>query len=224
MLFRFSSNTSMRHLRRVILGLSVYALVLGTAVTAGQRDVTVMAKSAGLPRIGRGDTLIQMEARRLGPLPSPVWTYIYNESDVGVLNWEIFTNRSWLSTSPGMAVANSTDVAIWLVNTEAALGTHTGHLVISSTNAVNEPETIWVELNMLCPVAITGDVNDDGKISQSDIIYLVNYILRAGSTPIPVRESGDVNCDENVSQADIIYLVNHVLRAGPSPCNVCQFF
>jgi hypothetical protein len=165
-----------------------------------------------------------MEARRLGPIPDPVWTYVYNESDVGVLDWEIFTNRSWLSTSPGMAVANSTDVAIWLVNTEAALGGHTGHLVISSTNAVNEPETIWVELNMLCPVAITGDVNDDGKISQSDIIYLINFTLRAGPTPIPVREAGDVNCDENVSQADIIYLVNHVLRAGPSPCNVCQFF
>ncbi|GAF69041.1 unnamed protein product, partial [marine sediment metagenome] len=29
----------------------------------------------------------------------------------------------------------------------------------------------------------TGDVNCDGKISLTDIIYLVNYIFRGGSEP-----------------------------------------
>lgn len=181
-------------------------------------------EAQGLPRIGRSDTVVQIQAERLGPIPSPVYIKIFNESDVGVLQWDIFEDRSWLSASPGYNTSNETDVAIWIVNTDASLGRHTGRLIINSENAINAPETVWVELDMLCPVAITGDVNHDGRLSQADIIYLVNHVLRAGPLPIPVWQAGDTNCDEGLSQGDIILLVNHLLRGGPSPCNVCRFF
>jgi hypothetical protein len=46
-----------------------------------------------------------------------------------------------------------------------------------------------------CAVALTGDVNLSGTVTPSDIIYLVNYVLKAGATPLPCRAAGDVNCD-----------------------------
>jgi hypothetical protein len=77
-------------------------------------------------------------------------------------------------------------------------------------------------LEVLCPIAETGDANGDGKLSQSDIIYLVNHLLKAGPAPTPVPEAGDVNCDGSLALGDVIYLVNFLLKAGPSPCNACS--
>ncbi len=74
-----------------------------------------------------------------------------------------------------------------------------------------------------CPIPPggTGDVNASGGIVTSDIVYLVNHVLKAGPAPVPCRAAGDVNCDGNVSNSDIIYLVNFVLKGGPAPCDAC---
>jgi hypothetical protein len=63
-----------------------------------------------------------------------------------------------------------------------------------------------------------GDVNVSGTISSADIIYLVNYVFKAGPDPQPVPTAGDVNCSGNITSADIIQLVNYVFKAGPGPC------
>ena len=73
----------------------------------------------------------------------------------------------------------------------------------------------------VCPVLVTGDVNMSGDRAVSDIVYLVNFVLKAGPSPSPCIAAGDVNCDGTVSTSDIIYLVNAVLKAGPVPCDVC---
>jgi len=72
-----------------------------------------------------------------------------------------------------------------------------------------------------CPIALTGDVDGGGTVVTSDIIYLVNFVLKAGSAPVPCLAAGDVNCDGSVVTSDIIYLVNTVLKAGTQPCDVC---
>jgi hypothetical protein len=73
-----------------------------------------------------------------------------------------------------------------------------------------------------CGVAMTGDVNVNGEIATSDIIYLVNFVLKAGPPPLPCEASGDANCTGEVNTTDIILLVNYVLKAGPPPCDVCS--
>lgn len=188
------------------------------------RNAKPQATAAGLPRIGHTDTLITIQALRMAPGPSPAYVSIINDYDAGILEWEASVDRSWISVTPARATSNSTEVAIWIVDTDVALGRHTGHVVLESTNAVNAPDTMWVQLDMLCPVQVLGDANQDGRLSQADIIFVVNHVLRAGPPPRPVWQAGDINCDEVVSQSDIIALVNHLLRAGPPPCNVCQFF
>jgi len=66
-----------------------------------------------------------------------------------------------------------------------------------------------------------GDVNADGVITSSDIIYLVNYVFKSGPEPVPSVSYGDVNCDGNITSADIIYLVSYVFKGGPPPLTTC---
>jgi hypothetical protein len=67
-----------------------------------------------------------------------------------------------------------------------------------------------------------GDVNDDSKVSISDIVYLINYLFKFGPPPqcppSPYLICGDPNCDGKVSISDIVYLINYLFKFGPPPC------
>jgi hypothetical protein len=65
-----------------------------------------------------------------------------------------------------------------------------------------------------------GDVNADAKINLADVIYLANYILKGGPSPIPLQ-SADVNCDGKYTLADVICLANYILKGHCDffPCN-----
>jgi hypothetical protein len=73
-----------------------------------------------------------------------------------------------------------------------------------------------------CPITQTGDVNGSGELQTSDIVSLVNYVLKGGPDPQPCPAAGDVNCDGQVVTSDIVYLVNTVLKGGPAPCDACD--
>jgi hypothetical protein len=62
-----------------------------------------------------------------------------------------------------------------------------------------------------------GDVNADANINLADVIYLANYVLKGGSSPIPPL-SGDVTCDGNINLVDVIKLARYVLLGEPFPC------
>ena len=62
-----------------------------------------------------------------------------------------------------------------------------------------------------------GDANGDNSINLADVIYLANYILKGGSSPIPLI-SGDVNCDGKYDLVDVILLARYVLLGEPFPC------
>jgi hypothetical protein len=61
-----------------------------------------------------------------------------------------------------------------------------------------------------------GDANADKQVSVSDVIYLINYLFKGGTAPIPM-ESGDANCDTDISVSDVIYLINYLFKSGPAP-------
>jgi hypothetical protein len=60
---------------------------------------------------------------------------------------------------------------------------------------------------------VLGDVNYDGVISSSDLIYLSNYVYRAGSTPIPILAVGNVYWDDQkVNSLDVVFLADWLLK------------
>lgn len=66
----------------------------------------------------------------------------------------------------------------------------------------------------------TGDVDGTGTITAADIVYLVGFVFKSQSAPMPCAASGDVDCSGDVTASDIIYLVAHVFKSGPAPCDV----
>lgn len=65
---------------------------------------------------------------------------------------------------------------------------------------------------------LRGNVNGDGQVSLSDIVYLISYLYKYGPEPIPEVGIGDANCDGQTSLADIVYLINYLYKQGPPPC------
>lgn len=75
-----------------------------------------------------------------------------------------------------------------------------------------------------CPIVLTGDADNSGAITASDVIRLVGYVFKGGTPPSPCRASGDVNCSGVVNAADLIGTINYVFKGGAAPCNVCTMF
>jgi len=88
----------------------------------------------------------------------------------------------------------------------------------SITVCITEPdfEPYWTKVL----AAKRGDVNCDGKIDATDVVYLINYLFVPDSPePVPL-EAGDVNCDGKVDVNDVVYLINYLFVAGsPPPCD-----
>jgi hypothetical protein len=67
------------------------------------------------------------------------------------------------------------------------------------------------------PSFVHGDVNGNGAINVTDVLYLINYLFIDGPEPLP-WESGDVNCDGIINTTDVVYLINYLFINGPPPC------
>ncbi len=66
-----------------------------------------------------------------------------------------------------------------------------------------------------------GDVNRDGMINVSDIVFLINYIFNGGMPPDPLC-LGDAGGDFSVSIDDVVWLINYVfIPESPSPVRWC---
>jgi hypothetical protein len=64
-----------------------------------------------------------------------------------------------------------------------------------------------------------GDANANGEVTIADVVYLINYIFRNGSEPVPM-ETGDVNGDNESNISDAVYLVNYLFKNGNPPINL----
>jgi hypothetical protein len=85
----------------------------------------------------------------------------------------------------------------------------------SPTTTDNDYATIKY-VQFLC-----GDVNKDGVVNVTDVVYLINYLFIGGPAPVPILHVGDVNQDEVVNVTDVVYLINYLflIPPGPPPCS-----
>ncbi len=63
----------------------------------------------------------------------------------------------------------------------------------------------------LLPQQIKGDANGDGKMSISDVTWIINYLLVGCSSSFHI-ENADINDDGNISIADVTALINMLLQ------------
>lgn len=58
---------------------------------------------------------------------------------------------------------------------------------------------------------LLGDVNDDGKLSVTDVMLLVKYVI--GSDPGQINlNNADVNSDNNITVTDVMLLINMIIN------------
>ncbi len=91
-----------------------------------------------------------------------------------------------------------------------------------STFNVFPPHFIPSEFRIQEQNILPGDVNQDGHVFVSDVIYLVNYLFKGGSPPAYLP-SGDVNLDCKITVSDVVYIINYLFKNGSSLEMGCCF-
>lgn len=74
-----------------------------------------------------------------------------------------------------------------------------------------------VQLSITNQPPLVGDVDNSGGLNMLDITYLINFLYRHGSEPIPIAIVGDLNGNGVVNILDITYMINHLFKNGPAP-------
>ena len=65
---------------------------------------------------------------------------------------------------------------------------------------------------------IRGDLNDDGRATISDAVYIAEYLFRKGASP-GCLDAGDTNDDGVINLADPVQLLNYLFLNGAPPAS-----
>ena len=66
------------------------------------------------------------------------------------------------------------------------------------------------------PPCFCGDADNNGIITISDAVYLINYIFAGGPAPAQLC-LGDADGNSIITISDAVYLINYIFAGGPAP-------
>ncbi|MCK4607256.1 MAG: hypothetical protein KAU35_08185, partial [candidate division Zixibacteria bacterium] len=145
---------------------------------------------------------------------SSITSFGVQNAHSGCMEWELVEDIPWL-----FPLNTSGNVPGWVafrVNTAGVpMGEHLETLLITAADAVNSPQPVSVLLKVWL---LHGDLDYDGLISISDLVYMVDYMFNEGPEPRPELVVADMNCDRLVGVDDLVYLVDYMFNEGPIPC------
>lgn len=81
----------------------------------------------------------------------------------------------------------------------------------------DETRLLYVDGQIGFGCYLCGDVNNNGAVTISDVVFMIRYIFAGGPAPNPAS-IGDVNCNGFVSISDVVYLIAYIFSGGPAPC------
>jgi len=97
---------------------------------------------------------------------------------------------------------------------------YSDNFIVNDGTGWADTQFVTIEVFPYVPPPADGDLNQDGVIDLSDVMYLANYIFKEGPAPSPPA-AGDVNGDCFMNVGDIIYLANSYFGLGPPPRPWC---
>jgi hypothetical protein len=127
------------------------------------------------PNISLSPTNLSFNAVRNGPNPAPDTFRITNSTvNSGTLNWNISDTKNWLSESPTSGDSNSQVITVSITATDSAIGAHYDTITVSSTNAGNSPQRVYVAYTITGSTPLI-------SLSTSRMDFIA---VRNGSTPV----------------------------------------
>ncbi len=103
-------------------------------------------------------------------------------------------------------------------SSEVAYGSHTAAIQnakYSLTSGASKVTLPRMEINLAVGSGVKGDVNNDGKVTITDAVGVVNYILGNPAKDFN-EDAADVNGDGNITITDAVGIVNIILSGSPS--------
>jgi hypothetical protein len=76
------------------------------------------------------------------------------------------------------------------------------------------------QATIMVGITYCGDCIEDALIDLGDLMYLISYLYKGGSSPDPPCK-GDANCDGVVDLGDVLELINFLYKFGSAPCFEC---
>lgn len=76
-------------------------------------------------------------------------------------------------------------------------------------------------LTISVPPYVCGDADNNGQVSITDAVYIINAIFGGGPQP-EIPEAADVDCNDAMSISDAVYIINFIFGGGPAPCASCS--
>lgn len=132
----------------------------------------------------------------------------------GCYEWFIAESVPWMFPEDTNGIVKS-KVTLGINSDGFVFGEYSDLFYVTSPEASNSP----VQVDVLFKVwKLHGDFNYDGTIDMSDLVGMVDYLLKGGVGPEPEYYVGDLNCDLTINMADLVYFVDYMLKGGPIPC------
>lgn len=103
-------------------------------------------------------------------------------------------------------------------SSEVAYGSHTAAIQnakYSLTSGASKVTLPRMEIALAVGSGVKGDVNNDGKVTITDAVGVVNYILGNPAKDFN-EDAADVNGDGNITITDAVGIVNIILSGSPS--------
>lgn len=122
----------------------------------------------------------------------------------------------------GDSLCDSTVVGLMISHYETRFSDPRGDLIgftcIDSLECEpDETRLLYVDGQIGFGCYLCGDVNNNGVVTISDVVFIIRYIFGGGPAPNPAS-IGDVNCNGFVSISDVVYLIAYIFSGGPAPC------